>query len=399
MLFYYIFKHKLSITLGICCICFSAKLLAQLDQDTIPSKSAVTNNNVDKNEDSIIEQPVMIEEIDRENESIEEGPLTLEQKDLQKSRTPSQFLEDEMTMENEDIDGDLFVEGDEEIEEEIQEEEMNDLQMESLIDNELNTEDQNVLLQSVANAEEAGFSVSFIQLPFEESKQERLERLQEDEYFDELVHISQTGVHQYKVEPSPSVGALSFNTGFFPAPSISAGDITYQDVYGENANMMLFLNYEWRILKKIGDVALYPEIGFSWATGNGRFEDVNLRNRKPKERYTLLILPISVGLIYRLRYWQRQFLVPFAVGGGSYFGLMEFRSDFQRVAFAGTPAFYVGGGVQFLLNSLSKNGLTTIDREFGINALYLVAEARQYIGLTDLDFSGFIISGGVRVDF
>ena len=277
------------------------------------------------------------------------------------------------------------------------------VQAESLIDSEINTENENVLSQTLVQAEEVGLSASFIKLPFEETKEERLARLQQDEYFDELIHISQTGVHQYEVTTSPLIGSIGLSLGFFPAPSLNVNNISYEDIYRNSSNMAFFLNYEWKFLKKVGYLSLLPEIGFSWANGNGLFapgSDAAEKGREPKERYFLFVLPVGVGLVYRLQYWKNQMFTPFAIGGGSYFGLLEIRDDGNSFGISATPALYVGGGIQFLLNSLSRKAINTLDREFGINHIYLIAEVRRYIGLSqNLNFSGFVFSGGVRVDF
>ena len=283
-------------------------------------------------------------------------------------------------------------------------------QAESFIEDEISSEsDQSVLSQAVLQAEEIGLSASFIKLPFEENQQERLARLQQDEYFDELINISQTGVHQYSITNSPITGSVSLRAGLLPPPSLDIEETgkTYEGVYGESPKIMLLINYEWKILKNVGDFSLSPELGFSWATGTGQFEagSPNCQQglpceRTPKEKYFLLVVPVHLGVTYRLRYWQRQAFVPFATGGGSYFGLLEIRDDFGSFGIAATPAIYFGGGIQFLLNSLSTKAVNTLDREFGINHLYIVAEARQYIGFSqNLNFSGFVISGGIRVDF
>ena len=307
------------------------------------------------------------------------------------------------TSEVESIEDDELAGIEDEILSEEDEQPENNQQVESLIDSEINTENENVLSQTLLQAEEVGLSASFIKLPFEETKEERLARLQQDEYFDELIHISQTGVHQYKVTTSSLIGSIGLSLGFFPAPSLNVDNINYEDIYKSSSNMAFFLNYEWKFLKKIGYLSLLPEIGFSWASGNGLFapgSDAAEKGYEPKERYSLFVMPIGVGLVYRLQYWKNQMFTPFAIGGGSYFGLLEVRDDGNSFGISATPAIYFGGGVQFLLDSLSRKAINTLDREFGINHIYIIAEARQYIGLSqNLNFSGFVISGGVRVDF
>lgn len=257
-----------------------------------------------------------------------------------------------------------------------------------------------VLSDAAVEAEDVGLSSSFIKLPFEESREERRARLQQDAYFDELVHISQTGVHQYKVEMSPIRGSASLNVGVFPNPSFINNNRSYEDIYGSNPVLMLFANYEWNLLKNIGYLSINVELGTLWDSGNGRF--VNDQGVQAKERYIFLMLPVSLGVMYSLEYWNKQIFIPFGIGGISYFGLLEIRDDFDfgSIGIAGTPSLFFGGGLQFLLDSLSAKGLTVIDKEFGINHIYLIGEVRQYISLSgNFQLEGLVASGGVRFDF
>lgn len=261
---------------------------------------------------------------------------------------------------------------------------------------------EGILSEAAIQAEEIGFSASFIKLPFEESKQERVARLEQDSYFDELVHISQTGVHQYEVVTSPLRGSMSLNLGVFPAPSINNDGFTYAQQYGTNSRLMLFANYEWNLFKNLGNMSIHLELGGMWASGNGRFTSPENAGRTPKEQYLFLMMPATVGLMYSLEFWKNQFFVPFGIGGGSYFGLLELRDDFDfgSIGVAASPSVFFGGGIQLLLDALASGDLTVIDREFGINHIYLIGEVRYYISLSgDFQFEGLVASGGVRFDF
>ena len=370
------------------------------EEDTETTEEIASDD--DENEEEIAEAEEGTEEDTETTEEIASGDEN-EVESIEDDELAG--IEDEILSEDEveSIEDDELAGIEDEILSEEDEQPENNQQVESLIDSEINTENENVLSQTLVQAEEVGLSASFIKLPFEETKEERLARLQQDEYFDELIHISQTGVHQYKVTTSSLIGSIGLSLGVFPAPSLNVDNISYEDIYKSSSNMAFFLNYEWKFLKKIGYLSLLPEIGFSWATGNGLFapgSDAAEKGYEPKEKYLLFVMPIGVGLVYRLQYWKNQIFTPFAIGGGSYFGLLEVRDDGNSFGISATPAIYFGGGVQFLLDSLSRKAINTLDREFGINHIYIIAEARQYIGLSqNLNFSGFVISGGVRVDF
>ena len=382
-----------------------------INDDESEEETPTETSEADEEDDTQTTEDIAINDDESEEETPTETSETDDEDDTQTTEdiaTSYDESEEETTeiSEVESIEQDEFADIEDEILSEDEQSE-NTQQAESLIDSEVNTENDNVLSQTVAQAEEAGLSISFIKLPFEETKEERLARLQQDEYFDELIYISQTGVHQYKVTTSRMIGSVGLNLGFFPAPSLSVDNLTYEDIYGNNSNIAFFLSYEWKFLKKVGALSLIPEIGFSWANGRGRFAPDSIHaGETPKEKYTLLVIPVGAALMYRLQYWENQIFLPFAIGGASYFVLLETRDDFdvtapkETLAVAATPALYFGGGIQFSLDSLSQKAINTLDREFGINHIYLVAEVRQYIGLSNnLNFSGFVVSGGIRVDF
>ena len=375
--------------------------IAEINESIEVDTEAIEEINTQSEQDEGVAEINETEVIEEEDElaGVEDDILNEEDENVTTNQQVESLISNEVNEEEDELAGvedDVLNEEDENV--------TTNQQVESLISNEVNEENDNALSQAVIQAEEVGLSASFIKLPFEETRAERLARLQQDEYFDELMHISQTGVHQYKVKASPLIGAIGLNIGVFPAPSIDAGSgVRYEEIYKNSTNMAFFLNYEWKIFKEIGSLSLLPEIGFSWATGGGIFEpgsDAAERGLTPKEKHFLLVVPVSVGVMYRLQYWKNQMFTPFAIGGGSYFGLLEVRDDNQSFGIAATPALYFGGGIQFLLDSLSRSAVNVLDREFGINHIYIVAEVRRYIGLSNnLNFSGFVISGGIRVDF
>ena len=142
-------------------------------------------------------------------------------------------------------------------------------------------------------------------------------------------------------------------------------------------------------------------LGLMFAQGDGIFADPGINaNRVALEKYTLLILPLSAGLNYKLQYWSNQFLVPFAGAGADLFNILEIRDDGTRPNVLSAPSFHFGGGILIAIDKLSGSGVNNMEKEYGVNHMYIVAEVRQYIGLTtNVNLNNMLFLGGISFDF
>ncbi|MCB0394560.1 MAG: hypothetical protein KDD25_08365, partial [Bdellovibrionales bacterium] len=144
-----------------------------------------------------------------------------------------------------------------------------------------------------------------------------------------------------------------------------------------------------------GRISLKAGTGVFSATGNGRFED----GEEAMEEYTLYVFPTNLSAVYKFEYSYDQVLVPYVEGGVDGFGILETRDDGADPGYTVAPALHAAGGIQLLLDGLDPASIRAIDRNFGINHIWLVFEFRQYIGLdADVDFTGTLISGAVAFD-
>ena len=86
--------------------------------------------------------------------------------------------------------------------------------------------------------------------------------------------------------------------------------------------------------------------------------------------------------------------------GGPIRVFFEFRDDKDLPrAGLGTAGFFSVGGM-FNLGRLDKLSVLELDREYGINSIFLTGEFRQIVNLgSDFDFEATAINGGILMDF
>lgn len=238
-------------------------------------------------------------------------------------------------------------------------------------------------------------------------EQQRLKDLHEKEG---LIQITKTGAYIYDVEPSPQNSAASFRVGTFDGPYLQnpINGTTFTEVYGEETKIALFLDYEWQFFKKLGKLGIKAGSGIMYAQGAGIFGAQTYYNDgtsiqdaiEANETYNLFVFPNNIALIYRMQLWDKQWLVPFAEIGLDYLALIEYRDDGEETNFGGAPHFHFALGGSFLLNALSRDIGLTVDKEYGINAMWLTAEYRRLELITgDFDFSDDVFSAGFMFEF
>jgi len=220
----------------------------------------------------------------------------------------------------------------------------------------------------------------------------------------ELQSKMKNGTYIYKTQESPQHFGAGFHAGPY-TPTNLQGDtpgVTYTNVYGGKSSILVGLDAEWQFFQGFGKLGLKGGLGFFSQKGQGRF--LHNPGQQADEVFTLFELPMSAGLIYHFQYWNRQILVPFAEGGGDYFGLLEARSDKTAISevlhYGGAAAAHWAAGLQVQLDFLDRQGIWELDQEYGINHIYLVLDARQIIGLSSLyDVSSFVFEGGILFEF
>lgn len=218
-----------------------------------------------------------------------------------------------------------------------------------------------------------------------------------------------TGKYYYKTETkTKKEKSFSLRVGTYEAPSITAttsvGDISFSDVYDESAPPFLLFDYELPLFKKFKQLSLQMGTGFFLTQGRGVLQVAPTPPAtgfvEAKEQYTFIAIPLNLGLIFRFEFANRQWIVPYVAGGGTYFGLIETRDDGKDTSVIGSPAAYGAGGLMLNLTAFDKQTAFIFDREYGINSLWLTAEFRLYQSFSDdLDMSSNVINFGVTVDY
>jgi hypothetical protein len=213
-----------------------------------------------------------------------------------------------------------------------------------------------------------------------------------------LIRIEQDGTYVYKVKTTKKDQTGIVRFGVISPPNIQSADgqSDFKSMYTSSDVPILMFDYEWQPFSKYGKLGVQAGAGVATATGQGHF----LKNgTEAPEKYTFLIAPLNLGLIYRLEYFKRQWIAPYVAGGGTYIAVAEMRDDGKK-NFTGTPAVYAAGGMMFNITAIDKNMAFNLDNEYGVGNLWLVAEYRLQTSFSkDLDFTGSIMSLGISADF
>lgn len=216
-----------------------------------------------------------------------------------------------------------------------------------------------------------------------------------------LLRIEKDGTYVYKTSESKGFSSTgSFHIGVMDSPRIEAANdvTTFKKMYTEGPVPVIGFDFEWKALKFLGPIRAQAGFGVIMATGNGRFvqDTANI----PKEEYTFLALPISIGGLYRLQWKDYQAIAPFVTAGGIYYPVIEFRDDGAEPNAVGTPGVYGSGGLLLNVGSLDNETKFTLNTEYGIKNLWVALEYRQIQTFSeDLDFSSGLINVGITVDY
>lgn len=237
------------------------------------------------------------------------------------------------------------------------------------------------------------------------SKSGGVEYIQHPQAAKGLMTITKDGSYIYRVKPATeSKESGTFRVGMMDSPKIASADgvTDYETMYGGPSQSIFMFDYEWKPLNRYGSLGIQAGMGLIYASGQGRFlnADAQFPDQEAKEEYTFLAVPLNLGVIYRLEWNDRQWIAPYASGGGTYIGVVEFRDDGKSPSLVGTPGVYGAGGLLFNITAMNRDTAFTLSSEYGINNLWVSVEYRQLQTFTeDVDFSGGIMSAGVAVDY
>ncbi len=217
-----------------------------------------------------------------------------------------------------------------------------------------------------------------------------------------LMRIDRDKNYIYQVKESPDNQAVSVRFGIQPALELSNPETgsTFEQLYGGNSKPVIMADYEWLLFRSLGRASLTLGSGLFIATGHGEFNNAQNRDKTPKENLTLLAFPNTAGVTWKAQFSDHPLFVPYASGGGIAYTMIEFRDDNKMPKFGLAPAAYGAGGLALNLRFLDAKSLLDMDREYGINAVYLAVEYRVIAGLSKkFDFSSNFINAGFMMQF
>jgi hypothetical protein len=104
--------------------------------------------------------------------------------------------------------------------------------------------------------------------------------------------------------------------------------------------------------------------------------------------------------VYRIQFWDKQLIVPYAEGGGTGFTFGEMRDDGHGPKFGASPAAYFALGGALNMTYFDNFSRIQLDREYGINRVYLMLEYRNELALVKrFDFSSDFFNAGFLMEY
>jgi hypothetical protein len=220
-----------------------------------------------------------------------------------------------------------------------------------------------------------------------------------------LIRIGKDKAYYYKVNESEQKRAASMHVGLYDPVNLSNPDSSYHATFAENydqsSNPTVIFEYEWQGWRNpFGKFGIRAGTGVFVAQGHGHFVEGVNANLVPREQFTFVAMPNTLGVIYRMHIWHKQLFVPYAEGGGIAFTFGEFRDDDKAPKWGGALALYGAAGLAVNLTYFDYMTRTQLDREYGINACYLTVEYRHVASLSQrFDFTSDFFNGGFLVEF
>jgi len=221
-----------------------------------------------------------------------------------------------------------------------------------------------------------------------------------------LIRIDKKGIYFYRTPETPQHYAASFRFGNLQAPNLAnqVNGVTFAELYTDGSIPLFLFDLEWQFMQSVGKLGIKFGSGLLVTSGNGRFE--NPPNGDPtieaREKFTFVMFPNNLALIYRAEFFDGQPVVPFAEAGVDYFVLAEFRDDNKPPLgrWAGSTAFHVAFGGSLLLDFLDKDSVMQLDKEYGINHVWLTGEFRAINSINKtFDFTSNLINFGLTAEF
>lgn len=214
--------------------------------------------------------------------------------------------------------------------------------------------------------------------------------------------IDEDGTHYYQIDTPQEDSNWYFKAGVYGPFNITNASTnkTYEQVYTSKPQIVMVMEYEWKVVKWLGDLGLKLGTGISLADGKGQFIDEINSTLTPKETYQFLIFPNTAVITYHLRIGHRPWLVPYFQGGGGYYTFWEKRSDGAESKFGGTPVVTVGGGLLLSVNAFDSDAAITLSRDYGVNRFWIDLHVDRVQAFnSQKNFSANMFTAGIGMGF
>ena len=205
-----------------------------------------------------------------------------------------------------------------------------------------------------------------------------------------------TGAQAYADKNKYEVVKPHASFSFFAGAHVMQ-DENWEKVYGNTPVFYFGLSLG---LKLVADLELWGEAGYSVDEGKGVTES----GASTAEKYRIHLVPVSAGLLYRLKFFEDQLIVPFLGGAVHYYYFYEGRLESSEKVDGGKWGYSGLGGLQLLLDKADRRASNALKMDYGIDNTYLFYEFR-YTVVDDwgeeqgLDLSSMIHMAGLLFEF
>lgn len=213
-----------------------------------------------------------------------------------------------------------------------------------------------------------------------------------------LTKIEADGTYVYKVDllEKTQTGILRF--GSMEAPQITSKDgiTNFEQMYGGGSHSVILYDYEWQPLNKWGKLGFQFGSGLFAASGPGHFAD----GTESIEKYNFYVVPVNLGVVYRLEFLQKQWFAPYVSGGGTYNLVVEMRDDNEKTNYLAVPGAYVAAGAMLDITAFDRDTALIMNKEYDLGKLWITFEYRRaQTARNDVEMSSNIISVGFGADY
>lgn len=186
---------------------------------------------------------------------------------------------------------------------------------------------------------------------------------------------------------------IQVKAGSFKPQSVTLQNRSYRFAYPADTLRTFFIEGSWekKLFSLLGKESLNIHAGYALVIARARAQ-TSLQQRELKN--LLHIMPVGLSLTYAADLWEKQWLIPTASIGGSYFFYVQFGDTTGAYADGATLNPHWSLGLRFPLHHLIGALLTTQP----VNPYFLEMQYRQILASkSSVDFSQDIYLAGLAI--